>query len=355
MSQAPKYITNIEIDTEEKENPFTNINSSNYDSIVKDMSIGLTAYESVCSPREISDLSKINFTQDQINKVIEEVLRCNICYDIFQSPVSVKGCLHKFCKSCIMDYYFKIKKECAICRHPIETKRLLKDDTKIKEVIDCFIPDQNKFKDEEDKMLAMKAKEFVFRDEQRHLHQIEKNKNNDENELSESKLSNIIDQSSNSRSHHHLLNKKTNRENINNSHIKNNNKDKDKEKDNKDLNEENKYKEIIIRIICDEKDAELKKYFKYTRMKVETNYTLEFISRFICYKQNFKYDQIKKINFYTLEDNSKKKEWRQNDKISDVVNFDAKITKNNNKLNEEKQKESFYSHLYHLYLYFYID
>ena len=90
-------------------------------------------------------------------------------------------------------------------------------------------------------------------------------------------------------------------------------------------------------------------------MKVETNYTLEFISRFICYKQNFKYDQIKKINFYTLEDNSKKKEWRQNDKISDVVNFDAKITKNNNKLNEEKQKESFYSHLYHLYLYFYID
>ena len=73
-------------------------------------------------------------------------------------------------------------------------------------------------------------------------------------------------------------------------------------------------------------------------MKVETNYTLEFISRFICYKQNFKYDQIKKINFYTLEDNSKKKEWRQNDKISDVVNFDAKITKNNNKLNEEKKE-----------------
>ena len=89
-------------------------------------------------------------------------------------------------------------------------------------------------------------------------------------------------------------------------------------------------------------------------MKVETNYTLEFISRFICYKQNFKYEQIKKINFYTLEDNTKKKVWKQNDKIYDVVNFDEKINKNN-KLLEEKEKENFYSHLYHLYLYFYID
>ena len=61
-----------------------------------------------------------------------------------------------------MVYYFKIKKEYAISRHPIEIKRSLKNDTKIKEIIDCFIPDQNKFKDEEDKMFAIKAKEFVI-------------------------------------------------------------------------------------------------------------------------------------------------------------------------------------------------
>jgi hypothetical protein len=72
-------------------------------------------------------------------------------------------------------------------------------------------------------------------------------------------------------------------------------------------------------------------------MKVETNYTLEFISRFICYKQNFKFDQIKKINFYTMENNLKKKEWRQNDKISDVVSFDEKIDKSD--LVEENEKE----------------
>jgi hypothetical protein len=253
-----------------------------------------------------------------------------------------------------MDYYFKVKKECAICRHPIETKRLLKEDNKIKEIIDCFIPDQNKFKEEEDKIISMKAKEFVFKDEQKHLNQIEKIKNNEGND-NESKLSNNNNEQSSSSRHHHLLNKKTNRDNPHHSNIKrNNHNNKENSKTLDEEEEESKNEPIIIRIICDEKDAELKKYFKYTRMKVETNYTLEFISRFICYKQNFKYDQIKKINFYTLEDNLKKKEWKQSDKISDVVDFDIKVTKNS-KLMEDKIKENFYSNLYHLYLYFYIN
>ena len=353
MAQSPEYICKLSIEKDEKNKLNIKVNSNSFQTINKDMSIGLTAYESVCAPRQITDESKVSFTKEQINKVIEEVLRCNICYEIFQSPVSVKGCLHKFCKSCIMDYSFKIKKECAICRHPIETKRLLKEDTKIKEIIDCFIPDQNKFKDEEDKILSMKAKELVFKDEQRHLNQLEKIKNNEENDINETKSSNT-EQVSGSRSHHHLLNKKTNRDNNHHTSNKKNNHNKDNKSLNDEEEEENKDEQIIIRILCDEKDEELKKYFKYTRMKVETNYTLEFVSRFICYKQNFKYDQIKKINFYTLEDNLKKKEWKQSDKISDVVNFDIKITKNN-KLAEEKIKENFYSHLYHLYLYFYIN
>ena len=351
MTQSPIFISKLEIIKDEKDKSNTTVNSSNYNTIMRDMSIGLTAYETICSPREISDESKISFTKDQINRVIEEVLRCNICYNLFQNPVNVKGCLHKFCKSCIMDYYFKVKKECAICRHPIETKRLLKDDNKIKEIIDCFIPDPNKFKDEEDKILAQKAKEYIFKEDQKKISQIEKLKNNEDNELTESNMTNNNGQSSTSRNHsHHFINRKTHRDNHHNSGIKNSNKDNKTMKESKD---ENKNKEIIIRILCDEKDAELKKYFKYTRMKVETNYTLEFISRFICYKQNFKFDQIKKINFYTMEDNLKKKEWRQNDKISEVVSFDEKINKKD--LMEEKEKENFYRHLYHLYLYFYIE
>ena len=161
MSSSPEFISELNIKEEGKGNII--VNDKNFQQLMKNMSIGLTAYESVCLPRKINNESKIEFTKDQINKVIEEVLRCNICYNIFQNPVSVKGCLHKFCKNCISDYYFKIKKECAICRHPIETKRLLKDDSKIKEIIECFIPDQNKFKEEEDKIISLKAKDCVFK------------------------------------------------------------------------------------------------------------------------------------------------------------------------------------------------
>ena len=332
----PEFISELNIEEEEKGN--IKVNDKSFQELLKNMNIGLTAYESICAPRKIINESKIEFNKEQINKVIEEVLRCNICYNIFQNPVSIKGCLHKFCKSCISDYYFKIKKECAICRHPIETKRLLKDDNKIKGIIDCFIPDQNKFKEEEDKIISMQVKDCVFKDEQRHKKQIEKIKNEEDKEHIEIKSNN-----ENNLLRNNLLNKKTNRDNHNHHNINSN-----------ISHEETQNNEIIVRIICDEKDEDLQKYFKYTRMKVEKSNTLEFISRFICYKQNFKYDQIKKINFYTYENNAKKKEWSQNDKISDVVNYDSKIIKNN-KLLQEETKESFYSHLYHLYLYFYIN
>ena len=335
MNTNPQFISELNIKEEEKGNII--VNDNNIQQLMRGISIGLTAYESICSPRKIVNESKIEFNKDQITKVIEEVLRCTICYNIFQNPVSIKGCLHKFCKNCISDYYFKIKKECAICRHPLETKRLLKDDTKIKEIIDCFIPDQNKFKEEEDKIISMKAKNCIFKDEQRHKKQIEKIRNEENKEHIELKSNNENSLRNN------LLNKKTNRDNHNHHNISNNT-----------TNEEAQNNEIIVRIICDENDAELQKYFKYTRMKVEKSNTLEFISRFICYKQNFKFDQIKKINFYTYENNTKKKEWSQNDKISEVVNYDSKINKNNKHLQDEA-KESFYSHLYHLYLYFYIE
>ena len=335
MSSNPQFISELDIKEEEKGNII--VNEENFQQMMRGISIGLTAYETVCSPRKIINESKIDFNKEQISKVIEEVLRCTICYNIFQNPVSIKGCLHKFCKNCISDYYFKIKKECAICRHPLETKRLLKDDTKIKEIIDCFIPDQNKFKEEEDKIISMKAKNCIFKDEQRHKKQIEKIRNEENKEHIELKSNNENTLRNN------LLNKKTNRDNHNHHNNSNN-----------ITNEETQNNEIIVRIICDENDAELQKYFKYTRMKIEKSNTLEFISRFICYKQNFKFDQIKKINFYTYENNTKKKEWSQNDRISDVVNFDSKISKNNKHIQDEA-KESFYSHLYHLYLYFYIE
>ena len=340
-----KFTSDLKL--EKDKNGIIKANEKFRQEINKDMSYGLSPYESVCAPRKIENFENIEFTKTQIDRVIKEVLRCNICYEIFQNPVCIKGCLHKFCKQCISDYFFKIKKECAICRHPIETKRLLKDDELIKGIIDCFIPDREKFKEEEEQIILSQIKDFSFKDGPKHKKQIEKVKKEEKKELEESKTNIKINTSSENNNSRSLLSRKTNRDN----HNKHNNNISDINNN----EEENEHSEdVIVRIICDPIDEELQKYFKYTRMKVDGSYTLEFISRFICYKQNFKCEQISKINFYTFDNNSKKKYWSQDDKISDVVNFDSKVNKND-KNDQEETKESFYINLYHLNLNFYIN
>jgi len=46
----------------------------------------------------------INFEIKKIDRIIKETLRCNICLQIFDEPVNMKNCLHKFCKKCIEQY-----------------------------------------------------------------------------------------------------------------------------------------------------------------------------------------------------------------------------------------------------------
>ena len=65
------------------------------------------------------------------------------------------------------------------------------------------------------------------------------------------------------------------------------------------------------------------KFFEKTRIKLEDTYTLEFITRFIGYKQNLKPEQLKKIDFYTLESDNKQKEWKDHDTlIKTIVEYD---------------------------------
>ena len=162
-------------------------NNFTYNEILNFSSIGLTAYESICNPRIIINENNVKFTKYQIERVINEMLRCSICYDIFHDPVNLKKCLHKFCKKCIGDYNRKIKKECIICRNHIETRRLMKEDEKIKEIIDCIIPNVDLFKIEEDKELTKKIKDCLYKDEDKIKNQIEKTKKEDENESKEIK------------------------------------------------------------------------------------------------------------------------------------------------------------------------
>lgn len=79
--------------------------------------------------------------------------------------------------------------------------------------------------------------------------------------------------------------------------------------------------DIDIKLFCDEKmEEDVKKYFSKTHLKLQDSYTLEFISRFICYKQNFPYESLKKIHFYTFNTDKTRQYWANTVLISDVIN-----------------------------------
>ena len=71
-------------------------------------------------------------------RIIKEIFTCIICFDVFVDPMNIKNCMHKFCKKCIEDYNRKVKKECPSCKEPIETRRVLREDIKTKDLSKFF-------------------------------------------------------------------------------------------------------------------------------------------------------------------------------------------------------------------------
>ena len=91
-------------------------------------------------------------------------------------------------------------------------------------------------------------------------------------------------------------------------------------------------------------------------MNLQDSYNLDFISRYICYKQNFKCEHIKRITFYTLEQNKKKKFWNSHSTtIKTLVDYDKNIRKNNiNLLSNSNNNNNFNNYDYELSLFFLI-
>ena len=176
---SPELFTEFKI---EKDNGIIKVNNVSYNEIQNNYFAKISPFESVCLPRKILNENEMEISNEKIDKIIKEILRCSICYEIFEDPVNIKNCLHKFCKKCIGDYNRKFKKECALCRHQVETKRLMKDDDKIKQIIECIIPDIDKFKMAEEKIFVTKVKEFIFKDKERYKKQIENTRIEDEKE-----------------------------------------------------------------------------------------------------------------------------------------------------------------------------
>ena len=333
------------------------VNGKSYTDIQNGLSIGLTCFESICLPREIINEKELNFSENQIEKIIKEILRCSICYEIFEKPVNIKNCLHKFCKKCIENYNRKIKKECAICRHPIETKRLMKDDETIQKIIECIIPNIAKFKELETQNLNKEIKGCIFKDEEKVKNQIENTKREDENESRELIRQNEILHERNNQNEHFKCNKVINNENLGRKTLR----------DNSVLNNpinviENDTSSIMIKLNVDESDEGLKKFFEKTKIKVQDSYNLDFISRYICYKQNFKCEHIKRIRFYTLEENKTKKFWNSHSTtIKTLVEYDKNVRKEHNNfgiglsnMNNNPSSNNFNNYDYELSLFFLI-
>jgi len=370
---SPELFTEFKI---EKDNGIIKVNNVSYNEIQNNYFAKISPFESVCLPRKILNENEMEISNEKIDKIIKEILRCSICYEIFEDPVNIKNCLHKFCKKCIGDYNRKFKKECALCRHQVETKRLMKDDDKIKQIIECIIPDIDKFKMAEEKIFVTKVKEFIFKDKERYKKQIENTRIEDEKKKKNKIKNKNINYNNIFNNNIIITNNNDNNNNDNNNNDNNNNDNKslnltpninnnliinepnnilNKEKKienekvfinkkrhfelssdeaNNILNTLNEGTNILIKLNCGEKFEGIQKFFEKTRIKLEDTYTLEFITRFIGYKQNLKPEQLKKIDFYTLESDNKQKEWKDHDTlIKTIVEYD-KIHNTNNDMSD---------------------
>jgi E3 ubiquitin-protein ligase RNF1/2 len=73
-------------------------------------------------------------------KLLKQVLRCSICFDILNEPQTVRTCLHKFCNTCIVNHV-RTNAKCPQCRIPIGSKRILRQSSSIAGIINLLVND----------------------------------------------------------------------------------------------------------------------------------------------------------------------------------------------------------------------
>ena len=255
----------------------TIINGQTFGDIIKNSANELTYFEKFCKPRIIKNEDKVEISDEKVEKIIKEILRCRICLDIYDEPVNNKDCLHQFCKKCIEEYIRKFKRECVICRKEIETRRVLREDNKIKEIIKCIIPEINSFQEIEKKIFNETLKKLSEKENPLNL-QIDENESYYK-KLNDIQCDNCINET--------FIGKKRN--NVNNF-----------------LNDDflNNQNEITVKISTE--NETLKQYFQNAFYKIAPSFNLYFFAKFICFKLNWNQDYISYIQFYFIEKFSNK-------------------------------------------------
>ncbi|KAI8139594.1 hypothetical protein BJV82DRAFT_626681, partial [Fennellomyces sp. T-0311] len=57
---------------------------------------------------------------------IDRVLRCDICKDLYDTPVQLQTCIHSFCALCIRRRLGQ-ERVCPSCKTPADEKKLIRN------------------------------------------------------------------------------------------------------------------------------------------------------------------------------------------------------------------------------------
>lgn len=76
-----------------------------------------------------------DFTAASLAK-LDATLRCPICGEHFQGPVSLNGCSHSFCSRCLYENLGETKR-CPSCRAETDAGRIKKN-TQLEEVVEAW-------------------------------------------------------------------------------------------------------------------------------------------------------------------------------------------------------------------------
>lgn len=59
-----------------------------------------------------------------------------------------------------------------------------------------------------------------------------------------------------------------------------------------------------VKLICDSSNEDMKKYFSKTKLYTNDDITLDYFSKYICFKQNFPSTHKEKISFYIFKNDN---------------------------------------------------
>lgn len=98
----------------------------------------LTAYEVDRMPQEV--ITDHGARMALHPECLRDEFQCPICLKLQSNTVTVMGCLHRFCRECIISALSKNNKECPVCRTKLPNKRHLRPDPNFDMLISRIFP-----------------------------------------------------------------------------------------------------------------------------------------------------------------------------------------------------------------------